>query len=195
MPPTIDEWPSRSQKNRIFTNKNHATARKPASRWNDFIRVKYTKGPREKPTFIRKSALKLKSVVVLTAAIKVYYSDLRGEPFAGKTRIFHVHHFHFNQRSVLMGKRLYVGNLSYSLRDDDLQQLFATSGTVVSAQVIMDRSIGRSKGFGFVEMTSDEEAQAAITAFNGKEVEGRALTVNEARPKVEGMSRGRNAYN
>jgi cold-inducible RNA-binding protein len=94
-----------------------------------------------------------------------------------------------------MGKRLYVGNLSYSVNDEDLQQLFSTCGSVVTAQVIMDRSIGRSKGFGFVEMNTDEEAQAAITALNGKEVEGRALTVNEARPKVEGMSRGRNEYN
>jgi RNA recognition motif-containing protein len=94
-----------------------------------------------------------------------------------------------------MGKRLYVGNLSYSVSDDDLQQLFAASGTVVSAQVIMDRSIGRSKGFGFVEMNSEEEAQAAIAAFNGKDVEGRPLTVNEARPKAEGVSRGRNEYN
>ena len=94
-----------------------------------------------------------------------------------------------------MGKRLYVGNLSYGLRDSDLQQLFSTSGTVVSAQVIMDRSIGRSKGFGFVEMDSEEEAQAAIAAFNGKEIEGRPLTVNEARPKAEGVSRGRNEYN
>jgi cold-inducible RNA-binding protein len=94
-----------------------------------------------------------------------------------------------------MGTRLYVGNLSYGLRDDDLQQLFSTSGTVVSAQVIMDRSIGRSKGFGFVEMNSEEEAQAAIAAFNGKEVEGRPLTVNEARPKAEGVSRSRNEYN
>jgi RNA recognition motif-containing protein len=94
-----------------------------------------------------------------------------------------------------MGKRLYVGNLSYSVSDDDLQQLFAASGTVVSAQVIMDRSIGRSKGFGFVEMNSEEEAQAAIAAFNGKDVEGRPLNVNEARPKAEGVSRGRNEYN
>jgi cold-inducible RNA-binding protein len=104
-------------------------------------------------------------------------------------------HRSFQARSVLMGKRLYVGNLSYGLKDDDLQQLFSTSGTVVSAQVIMDRSIGRSKGFGFVEMDSDEEAQAAITAFNGKEIEGRPLTVNEARPKAEGVTRGRNEYN
>ncbi len=94
-----------------------------------------------------------------------------------------------------MGKRLYVGNLSYSLKDDDLQQIFSASGTVVSAQVIMDRSLGRSKGFGFVEMNTDDEAQAAIAAHNGKEVEGRPLTVNEARPKVEGMNRSRNEYN
>src|SRR3954465_93189 len=85
-----------------------------------------------------------------------------------------------------MGKKLYVGNLAYGVSDSDLQQLFETHGTVQSAQVIMDRETGRSKGFGFVEMGSDQEAQAAITALNGKEVDGRALTVNEARPKGEG---------
>jgi RNA recognition motif-containing protein len=85
-----------------------------------------------------------------------------------------------------MGKRLYVGNLTYGINDGDLQQLFAAHGTVVSAQVVMDRDTGRSKGFGFVEMSSDQEAQAAIQALNGKEVEGRSLTVNEARPKTEG---------
>ena len=85
-----------------------------------------------------------------------------------------------------MGKKLYVGNLAYSLTDRDLEQLFAAHGTVQSAQVIMDRDTGRSKGFGFVEMGTDQEAQTAITAMNGKEVEGRALTVNEARPKTEG---------
>jgi RNA recognition motif-containing protein len=74
--------------------------------------------------------------------------------------------------------------------DSDLQQLFATCGAVTSAQVIMDRETGRSKGFGFVEMGTDQEASAAITALNGKEVDGRALTVNEARPKTEGGSRG-----
>lgn len=88
-----------------------------------------------------------------------------------------------------MGKKLYVGNLSYSMRDSDLQELFAASGSVLSAQVIMDRDSGRSKGFGFVEMESDDEAASAISALNGKEIEGRALTVNEARPKTEG-SRG-----
>ena len=85
-----------------------------------------------------------------------------------------------------MGKKLYVGNLAYGITDSDLQRLFETHGTVQSAQVIMDRDTGRSKGFGFVEMGSDQEAQAAIQALSGKEVEGRALTVNEARPKTEG---------
>jgi RNA recognition motif-containing protein len=85
-----------------------------------------------------------------------------------------------------MGKKLYVGNLAYSVSDSDLQQIFAAHGSVQSAQVIMDRDTGRSKGFGFVEMGSDAEAQAAIQALNGAEVEGRTLTVNEARPKTEG---------
>ena len=85
-----------------------------------------------------------------------------------------------------MGKKLYVGNLAYGVNDGDLQQMFGAHGTVQSAQVIMDRDTGRSKGFGFVEMGSDQEAQAAIAALNGKEVDGRALTVNEARPKTEG---------
>ena len=85
-----------------------------------------------------------------------------------------------------MGKKLYVGNLSYGVSDSELEQLFGAYGTVQSAQVIMDRDTGRSKGFGFVEMGSDQEAQAAIQALNGKEHDGRALTVNEARPKPEG---------
>src|SRR5215475_2734007 len=89
-----------------------------------------------------------------------------------------------------MGKKLYVGNLSYGVTDSELQQIFEAHGAVQSAQVIMDRDTGRSKGFGFVEMGSDQEAQAAIAALNGKEVEGRALTVNEARPKTEGGGRG-----
>src|SRR5689334_7039932 len=89
-----------------------------------------------------------------------------------------------------MGKKLYVGNLTYGVTDSTLEQMFAAHGTVQSAQVIMDRDTGRSKGFGFVEMGSDQEAQAAIAALNGKEVEGRALTVNEARPK-EGGGGGR----
>jgi cold-inducible RNA-binding protein len=85
-----------------------------------------------------------------------------------------------------MGKKLYVGNLTYGVTDSALEQMFAAHGTVVSAQIIMDRDTGRSKGFGFVEMKSDQEAQAAIAALNGKEIEGRALIVNEARPRPEG---------
>ncbi len=82
-----------------------------------------------------------------------------------------------------MGKKLYVGNLSYSVTDDVLQQLFAPHGTVESAQVITDKVSGQSKGFGFVEMSSDQEAQAAINALNGQQNDGRALTVNEAKPR------------
>jgi RNA recognition motif-containing protein len=85
-----------------------------------------------------------------------------------------------------MGRKLYVGNLTYGTTDSDLQAMFEPHGTVQSAQVIMDRDTGRSKGFGFVEMGTDAEAQTAITELNGKEVDGRALTVNEARPKTEG---------
>src|SRR5580658_1020774 len=84
-----------------------------------------------------------------------------------------------------MGKKLYVGNLAYGITDSDLSQMFAAHGTVQSAQVIMDRDTGRSKGFGFVEMGSEQEAQAAIAALNGKEHDGRALTVNEAKPRED----------
>ena len=84
-----------------------------------------------------------------------------------------------------MGNKLYVGNLSYNIRDDDLQQAFAQFGTVTSAKVMMDRDTGRSKGFGFVEMGSDPEAQAAINAMNGQALDGRAIVVNEARPREE----------
>jgi RNA recognition motif-containing protein len=89
-----------------------------------------------------------------------------------------------------MGSKLYVGNLTFGVTDAELQEMFQAHGTVRSAQVIMDRDTGRSKGFGFVEMGSDQEAQAAIAAMNGKEMSGRALTVNEARPK-EGGGGGR----
>ena len=82
-----------------------------------------------------------------------------------------------------MGKRLYVGNLSYNIDKSELEQLFGAHGKVVSAQVITDRETGRSKGFGFVEMGTDEEARAAIDALNGKSHGGRNLTVNEARPQ------------
>ena len=84
-----------------------------------------------------------------------------------------------------MGRKLYVGNLSYDVTDSALEQMFAPHGTVESAQVIMDRDTGRSKGFGFVEMKTDQEAQAAIAALSGQMVGGRSLTVNEARPKPE----------
>ncbi len=84
-----------------------------------------------------------------------------------------------------MGNKLYVGNLAYSVRDEDLQQLFAAFGSVTSAKVMMDRDTGRSKGFGFVEMGSDDMAQAAIRGLNGQSSGGRALVVNEARPREE----------
>src|SRR3989475_8533741 len=84
-----------------------------------------------------------------------------------------------------MGRKLYVGNLGYGVTDSDLLKMFEPHGTVESAQVIMDRDTGRSKGFGFVEMKSDQEAQAAIAALNGQDAGGRALTVNEARPRED----------
>src|SRR5205809_7037917 len=97
-----------------------------------------------------------------------------------------------------MGKRLYVGNLSYEVDSSALQDMFAAHGTVNSAEVISDRMTGRSKGFGFVEMSTDEEAQAAITALNGQENGGRTLTVNEAKPREEraggGGGGGRGGY-
>lgn len=89
-----------------------------------------------------------------------------------------------------MAKKLYVGNLSYSTNQQTLSDLFAQAGTVASATVIMDKMTGRSKGFGFVEMSTDEEAQKAIEMFNGKEVDGRNLTVNEARPMEPRGDRG-----
>lgn len=82
-----------------------------------------------------------------------------------------------------MAKKLYVGNLAFQTTSQDLQELFAQAGTVESAQIIEDRDTGRSKGFAFVEMSTDDEAAAAIEQFNGKELAGRALTVNEARPR------------
>lgn len=95
-----------------------------------------------------------------------------------------------------MAKKLYVGNLSYGTTDQTLKDLFAQAGTVETATIIMDKMSGRSKGFGFVEMSTEEEAQSAITMFNGKELDGRNLTVNEARPAEDrprregGFSRG-----
>ncbi len=93
-----------------------------------------------------------------------------------------------------MGNKLYVGNLSYNIRDDDLQQAFAQYGTVSSAKVMMDRDTGRSKGFGFVEMGSDPEAQAAINGMNGQALDGRAIVVNEARPREERPGGFRGGY-
>ena len=84
-----------------------------------------------------------------------------------------------------MGKKLYVGNLPYSVRDGDLEQAFGQFGAVTSAKVMMERDTGRSKGFGFVEMGSDEEAQSAINGMNGQPLGGRAIVVNEARPMEE----------
>ncbi|MCU1263691.1 MAG: hypothetical protein JWM21_9 [Acidobacteria bacterium] len=82
-----------------------------------------------------------------------------------------------------MSMKLYVGNLSFQTSSEDLQQLFSAAGTVESASVVEDRDTGRSRGFGFVEMSSKEEGEAAIAQFNGKEVNGRALNVNEAKPR------------
>src|SRR5436305_1048139 len=98
-----------------------------------------------------------------------------------------------------MGKKLYVGNLSYDTTNEMLEQMFGEHGTVQSAQIIMDRDTGRSKGFGFVEMGSDQEAQAAINALSGKQVGGRNLTVNEAKPREDrggggGGGGGRGGY-
>ena len=89
-----------------------------------------------------------------------------------------------------MGKKLYVGNLAFGVTDSQLQEMFAPYGSVQLAQVITDRDTGRSKGFGFVEMNSDQEAQAAIAGMNGQMVDGRALTVNEAKPKEDRGGRG-----
>jgi cold-inducible RNA-binding protein len=98
-----------------------------------------------------------------------------------------------------VAKKMYVGNLSYSANEDELRRIFEEYGTVVSAQVIMDRETGRSKGFAFVEMSSDQEAQSAISALDGKEIGGRVLKVNEARPREDrggggGGGRDRGGY-
>ena len=89
-----------------------------------------------------------------------------------------------------MSMKLYVGNLSFQTSSDDLNQLFAQAGTVESAAVVEDRETGRSRGFGFVEMSSKEEAQKAIEQFNGKEINGRNLNVNEAKPREDRGNRG-----
>ncbi len=89
-----------------------------------------------------------------------------------------------------MSMKLYVGNLAFQTSSEDLQQLFAQAGTVESASVVEDRETGRSRGFGFVEMSSNEEGQKAIEQFNGKEVNGRSLNVNEAKPREDRGGRG-----
>lgn len=91
---------------------------------------------------------------------------------------------------VFMGKKLFVGNLPFSVTDDVLQSVFSQVGSVESAKVITDRDSGRSKGFGFVEMSTDEEAQAAIQRLNGSDCNGRAMTVSEARPQAPRNDRG-----
>ena len=98
------------------------------------------------------------------------------------------------QRRSTVGRKLYCGNLSYNVSSSDLEQLFSQFGTVESAQVITDRDTGRSKGFGFVEMGSDAEAQAAISGLNDKEHDGRSLTVNEAKPRESRGGGGRGGY-
>jgi cold-inducible RNA-binding protein len=98
-------------------------------------------------------------------------------------------------RSSIVGKKLYVGNLTYNVNESDLEALFSQYGSVQSAQIIIDRDTNRSKGFGFVEMGSDAEAQAAIDALNGQDHDGRNLTVNEAKPREErGGGGGRDGY-
>src|SRR5215217_8089760 len=93
-----------------------------------------------------------------------------------------------------MAKKLYVGNLSYDVDSSELEQLFGAHGQVTSAQIINDRDTGRSKGFGFVEMASDDEATAAVAALNGQQHNGRTLTVNEARPKEDRGGGGGGGY-
>jgi cold-inducible RNA-binding protein len=94
-----------------------------------------------------------------------------------------------------MGAKLYVGNLSYDVGNSDLEEMFTPHGSVKSAQVIMDRDSGRSKGFGFVEMGDDGEASAAISALNGRDLNGRTLTVNEAKPREDRGGGGRSYGN
>ena len=93
-----------------------------------------------------------------------------------------------------MGNKLYVGNLSFRVTSEDLQEHFATAGSVSSANIVMDRETGRSRGFGFVEMGSDDEAAAAIEQFNGQEYDGRNMVVNEARPREERAGGGSGGY-
>src|SRR6516165_2627841 len=97
-------------------------------------------------------------------------------------------------RAIAMAKRLYVGNLKYTVTSDQLSELFEQFGAVSSAQVLSDRDTGRSRGFGFVEMANDDEAQAAIEALDGRDHDGRRLTVNEDRPRTSGGGGGGGGY-
>ena len=131
----------------------------------------------EKPLFTKS----IRTRVLLTALS-------RSHPFKSEASL---HTLLAEERYNYMAMKLYVGNLSFHTSSEDLQQLFSQTGTVQSASVVEDRETGRSRGFGFVEMSSTEEGQAAIGQFNGKEVGGRALTVNEAKPREDrGGSRG-----
>jgi len=94
-----------------------------------------------------------------------------------------------------MAKKLYVGGLSYNTSESSLKDTFSQCGTVVSAVIIVDKMTGRSKGFGFVEMSTDEEAEQAISTWNGKELDGRSITVNEARPMAERPAQRSGGYN
>jgi hypothetical protein len=117
----------------------------------------------------------------------LYFHDSTPAPAFAIVEYGEPYHSHYGELHV--GKKIYVGNLSYNVGKNELQQMFGAHGTVVSAQVITDRDTGRSKGFGFVEMGTEQEAQAAISALNGTAFDGRNMTVNEARPQ-EGRSGG-----
>jgi len=117
------------------------------------------------------------------------FSNAEGKPLGGgKVGL----HFYTNSTYMNMAKKLYIGGLPYSTTDDQLRDAFAEAGTVESATIIIDKMSGRSKGFGFVEMSSEEEAQKAIDMWNGKDFGGRSLTVNEARPMEERPRTGGN---
>ena len=122
-------------------------------------------------------------VPLLGTWVSVIAVDMHNRPISPRELLHFVAHTQEKKRS--MEAKLYVGNLPFTTGDADLQSLFAQAGTVKSAQVIKDRASGRSKGFGFVEMSSPDEAQGAITMFHGKDFNGRALTVNLARPREE----------
>ncbi len=123
---------------------------------------------------LRDSALACPSRLPSGRAVRVGLFDATREMYVGSDT---------PSWSMMVGRKLYVGNLAYAVSDADLEQLFSEFGTVQSAQVIQDRDTGRSKGFGFVEMGSDAEAQAAIQGLHDQEVNGRRLTVNEAKPR------------